>query len=155
MRLEDKLEQKYGRETGMSVPEGYFEKLFAEMPSKLPPMPEAVESQPRRMTMWQRVQPYVYMAAMFCGIWLMMKVFHTVSTDSSQVFLDNPPEAVVLAMSDTDVSSVMADTGFDNDIELVRDVSEQYDDISQFEADFGYKLDPQYASVAIPASLLD
>ena len=62
---------------GMTVPDCFFERFAAEMEQKLPYRPEAEEA--RRLeptkTTWQRVRAYVYMAAMFAGIWLMMKMF--------------------------------------------------------------------------------
>ena len=60
--------------------------------SKLPDYPEVERVAP--LSVWQRVKPYVYLVAMFAGIWMMMKVFHTVST-ADRLSLDNPPEAIV------------------------------------------------------------
>ncbi len=69
-RQEDILIEKYGRKGGWTVPEGYFESVYKEIDAKLPSFPEA----PRHveMTAWQRMKPYVYLAAMFAGIWLMI-----------------------------------------------------------------------------------
>ena len=40
MRKEDKLLEKYGRQTGMTVPEGYFETFSKQMMERLPAYPE-------------------------------------------------------------------------------------------------------------------
>ncbi len=63
---------KIGKDAGFRVPEDYFD-TFAEKIVKDLPEPEITPIiQPTR---WQRVRPFVYMAAMFVGIWLMMKIF--------------------------------------------------------------------------------
>lgn len=153
MQPEDKILKRYGRDTGMSVPEGYFDNVFAEVAAKLPPMPQ--RQVPEKLSLWKKVQPYIYMAAMFAGIWLMMKVFHTV-TDTSQVYLDNPPQGVVLAMADGDIAeSVYLPSSAQNDTQLETEVISGYSDFDDFEADFGYTLSPQYASIALPPHMLD
>lgn len=152
MLLEDKIKQKYGTDSGMSVPDGYFEQFYATMPSKLPPYPEKEVA--HRLSLWKRVQPYVYMAAMFAGIWLMMKVFHNVSSDNG-MNLDNPPEMVAAAMADTDVEIGSVTPDYLNEMELESDLSQQYDSFDEFEKDFGYDLEPQYAGINIPDHLLD
>lgn len=69
---------KAARRDGMTVPEGFFEDFAAKMSASLPVRPEA-ESATERMispkTVWDRIRPYVYMAAMFAGIWCMLKMF--------------------------------------------------------------------------------
>ncbi|MDE6668875.1 MAG: hypothetical protein K2K26_04220 [Muribaculaceae bacterium] len=151
MNLEEKIIDKYGRDTGMTVPEGYFDRLFDEVSAKLPPYPE-VET-PAPMSVWQRIKPYIYLAAMFVGIWLMMKVFHT-ATDAGSLYLDNPPESVVVAMTGTDIPSVVMMPTYESDTALEAEVSGNYSSIEDFEADFGYSLSPQYAAISIPDHLL-
>ncbi|MCI9608050.1 MAG: hypothetical protein HFJ94_07755 [Muribaculaceae bacterium] len=56
---------------GMTVPEGYFADFAARMEAALPER-KPVEP-PVVRTTWQKVRTYVYMAAMFAGIWCMMK----------------------------------------------------------------------------------
>lgn len=151
MRKEDQLLEKVGRHTGMSVPDGYFESFAHQMMDKLPAYPEA--PRPRQLTTWQRIKPYVYLAAMFAGIWCMMKMFHMASQSASTVQLDNPPEAVVLAMQqgdDYEYFYLPSDDACD-DYELEADISQAYDDIDDFAADFGYQLSPEYASMQIPS----
>lgn len=71
---------RIGHKSGMTVPDGYFEQFAARMKESLPEQPwekEASDGEvhvvPAR-SLWQRVRPYVYMAAMFAGIWLMMNI---------------------------------------------------------------------------------
>jgi hypothetical protein len=54
------------------VPEGYFEELSSQILSRLP---EKTENEPQTLSLWERVQPWIYMAAMFAGIALMVKIF--------------------------------------------------------------------------------
>lgn len=63
---------------GMSVPDGYFDSFAERMAASLPYRPEAEESPKARKsprTLWQNIRPYVYLAAMFAGVWLMLQMF--------------------------------------------------------------------------------
>ncbi len=146
MRQEDKLKEKYGQETGFQVPEGYFEELNSRILSNLPAYPEA----PKRanLSAWQRVKPYLYLAAMFAGIWLMMNLFHRVSSSVGIFSLDNPPEALVQLIEDEGYETI-TDYLPDIDYELEREVSDNYDSFDEFETDFGYELSPEYSSLKI------
>ncbi len=65
---------KAGKEPGFTVPEGYFEGLTSTIMSRLPEVEITdVEAKP---TWWMRVRPYVYLAAMFAGVWCMMTLFN-------------------------------------------------------------------------------
>ena len=72
MEKKTPLLDEIGRKHGMCVPGDYFadftEKMVDSLPEREIPLPE----QP---TLWLRVRPWVYMAAMFAGVWLMMKMF--------------------------------------------------------------------------------
>lgn len=75
---------------GMTVPDGFFERFVADMEQKLPYRPEAEEA--RRLeptkTTWQRVRAYVYMAAMFAGIWCMLKMFTMMTSGGVDLSID-------------------------------------------------------------------
>lgn len=89
---------------------------------------------------------------MFAGIWCMMKMFHIASQNASNVQLDNPPENVVLAMEDNDNYEYFCDLNSSNisDFEIETAVSQSYDNIDDFEADFDYELKPEYEAIEIP-----
>lgn len=57
----------------MTVPEGYFSDFQRRMMEALPELPAAEVPKPR--SKWQIIRPYVYMAAMFAGIYLMLNIF--------------------------------------------------------------------------------
>ena len=75
MKREDStLLTKYGKDSGFKVPENYFEDFNKRMTEMLPNVEiTPVDVKP---TMWQRVRPLVYLAAMFAGVWCMMSVFN-------------------------------------------------------------------------------
>ena len=75
MKQEDStLLTKYGKDSGFKVPENYFEDFNKRMTEMLPEVEiTPVDVKP---TMWQRVRPLVYLAAMFAGVWCMMSVFN-------------------------------------------------------------------------------
>jgi len=138
---EDKLKRKYGQKGGWKVPEGYFDSVYKEIGTKLPAYPEVQRHV--EMTPWQRVKPYVYLAAMFAGIWLMMKVFYHAS-GSGAISLDNPPEHIAMAVSDLDISDAYYLTEPMADIEIEGEISGEYSSMEEFERDFGYEFEPEY-----------
>ena len=61
-----------GTENPFTVPEGYFANFTEQLMDKLPER----EVQPApQLTLWARVKPWVYMAAMFCGLMLSVRMF--------------------------------------------------------------------------------
>ncbi len=104
MKEEDKLKQRFGTDTGFRVPEGYFDRVFSEIDAKLPEHTGLRAAAP--LSRWQRLKPYVYLAAMFGGIWCTMKMVSMMSdTGPEPVSLDNPPEMIAKAMSNPEVVS--------------------------------------------------
>lgn len=89
MKKGEDILKKINRNDGMTVPEGFFEDFAAKMEAMLPERPEA--EQPRRIehrTTWQRMRPYVYMAAMFAGIWCMLKMFTMMGPGNIDLSID-------------------------------------------------------------------
>lgn len=85
MKREDStLLTKYGKDPGFKVPENYFDDFNKRMAAMLPEVEiTPVDVKP---TMWQRVRPLVYLAAMFAGVWCMMSVFnHFNGTETNSV----------------------------------------------------------------------
>ncbi|NDV82374.1 hypothetical protein [Bacteroides sp. 51] len=73
MKEEDKLLKKVGTGNPFTTPEGYFEQLTSEVMNKLPEQ-EAPRFVMKKVTLWDRVKPWTYMAAMFVGAALIIKV---------------------------------------------------------------------------------
>ena len=73
MGKEDNILRKVGTGNPFRVPEHYFDNFTEELMGKLPEkesLPFSTEP-----TLWERVKPWVYMAAMFCGIMLSVRIF--------------------------------------------------------------------------------
>lgn len=65
------------------VPEGYFEGLTDKITAQLPPK---IQFEPQKRSLWDQVKPWVYMAAMFAGIALMVKLFVNSPVDTQSTF---------------------------------------------------------------------
>lgn len=78
---------------GMTVPDGFFADFAARMASSLPEndleRQKGAAFQPRPASWWTRVRPYAYMAAMFAGVWCMLKLFTILSSTPASSF-DSP-----------------------------------------------------------------
>jgi hypothetical protein len=61
-----------GKTNPFKVPEGYFERFSEGLMSQLP---ERTVEEPKVLGLWEKVRPWVYMAAMFGGIMLMFEIF--------------------------------------------------------------------------------
>ncbi len=109
---------------GMDVPPGYFADFARNMAAKLPyrAEAEAPDSVPQAegSSLWRRVRPYVYLAAMFAGIWLMLQMFAMMGSHGELKPVDENP---VLAEAFSD-DEFMLDYFYDD-----MDSYELYDDI--------------------------
>lgn len=73
MGKEDNILRKVGTKNPFNVPDRYFEEFTPKLMDMLPekePLPYSQE-----VTLWQRVKPWLYMTAMFCGIMLSVRIF--------------------------------------------------------------------------------
>ena len=95
----DNILEKINRQDGFTVPEGYFEDFAGRMMAQLPPRPELeTPVAPSRRSLWQTVRPFVYMAAMFAGVWCMLKMFTLMTgTDDSLSIENNPTLATAVS----------------------------------------------------------
>lgn len=103
MGKEDNLLRKVGTENPFRVPDQYFEDFTQELMNKLPEK-EPMTSMPE-ITFWQRVKPWIYMTAMFCGIMLSVKIF-----------VGNPSKDEFPVISQTEVENLP-----DEDLEIMID----------------------------------
>lgn len=120
-KLPDILERA-DRRDGIQVPDGYFETLADRISAKLPEMEWERESaeEPKR-TLWQRVRPYAYLAAMFAGVWLMMQMFGLGAGSATGLSIDSRP-ALAQALQDQQfVDEYLYDTapGLTDDTDLM------------------------------------
>lgn len=73
MKEEDNILKKVGTGNAFSVPDGYFEHLTSEVMSQLPEK-EKPAFKVETPTRWTRMKPFLYMAAMFIGAFLIIRV---------------------------------------------------------------------------------
>lgn len=86
MKSEKDILSEIGHKSGMTVPDGYFDNFISEMAQRLPERDITPKIMPR--TRWQKIRPYVYLAAMFLGIWCMMKMFSLMSPSDTGLSID-------------------------------------------------------------------
>ena len=73
MKEEDNILKKVGTENAFRVPEGYFENFTSELMNRLPEK-EKLAFEQKEPTLWERVKPWAYMAAMFVGAALIIRM---------------------------------------------------------------------------------
>lgn len=114
-REESEILKRIGKDAGFKIPDNYFDDFQARMMDMLPEVEiTEVDDKP---TMWVRLRPYVYMAAMFAGVWCMMNVFshfnrnisaeQRVSEVASGIYMDNNADEFIMSggASDYDIMS--------------------------------------------------
>ena len=115
--------EKIGRRDGMTVPDGYFADFASKMAASLPDKPAAPETERRRHGLWQRVRPFAYMAAMFAGIWCMMKMFSMMGgAGAPDLSIDNYPGVMTALNDDSFVKDYVYPTV--DEYELMEDIYE-------------------------------
>ncbi|MCM1450993.1 MAG: hypothetical protein NC102_01895 [Clostridium sp.] len=141
MKQEKKILDEKAPRDGMTVPAGYFAEFACRMALSLEKTeyeeqahaPIAIK--PR--SFWERVRPYAYMAAMFAGVWCMLKMFTLMSSNTGQVTLSPTlskalanetfvNEYVMPEIDQYDIMSQMMDEGFDLDL-LSKDFDEAFE----------------------------
>ena len=109
MRQEEdsKILSKLGKKSGFTTPENYFNDFAKNLAEKLPEA--AAPEEKEKPNLWVQFRPYVYMAAMFAGVFCMIQVFNLFNGSSSQNPMANGQlggtEIVVGADSDTTARS--------------------------------------------------
>lgn len=101
-----------GKKNPFIVPDGYFEQLTSNIMDQLPDKePEKVV----RVTLMDKVRPWLYMAAIFAGLGLFFKTL--VGTDISKpVSNENIMEAQVVNLSDEELYWDCLETNYADDI---------------------------------------
>lgn len=86
MKEDTELKKKIGKENPFKVPEDYFENVVSEIMKQLP---EAEAQESVEITMWERVKPWVYMVAMFCGLMFGLRVMMMDKPVNKEINTDN------------------------------------------------------------------
>ena len=72
MKEEDKIKKLLQGREPFKVPENFFEDFTKEIMEKLPEQEICEEPE---ITLWTKIKPWLYMAAMFVGIMLSVRIF--------------------------------------------------------------------------------
>lgn len=79
MKSDEKLKEMFGQKNPFNVPDGYFDDFANKMQEYTQGHQSAptihVEEPAKRPTMFTRIKPYLYLAAMFGGLFFGIKVF--------------------------------------------------------------------------------
>lgn len=123
MKQDNDLLKKLGNDDGMRVPDGYFADFARQMEQKLPPL-EFENPEPKVLprSRWQQVRPYVYLAAMFMGIWCMMKMFNLMGGNDSTLSIDNNPTLISAITDETFFDEYYSNTDGIDDFDLLEDM---------------------------------
>lgn len=149
MNHEEIIKKKIGKEHGFKAPEGFLEPTYKHVCENLPER-KPVEI-PRR-TVWQTIRPYVYLAAMFMGLWCTMKIVSSMQISRQEkVSLDNPPALVAQAVATPEVEARLNLAQQANDIAIVSDAVASYNSIEEFEEAFDYQFTDQVEEIDVKA----
>lgn len=151
MNFEDRLSNKIGKDTGFRVPEGYFDNAFERIGASLPEK----EAKPHiQISRWQRFKPYIYLAAMFAGIWCMMKVIST-TLPHDPLSLDTMQTQVAQVIDEPQYDYIIESYSPLEEIDLIEEVAGNYGDMDEFRNDFDYQLEKEYADLDVSSYLPD
>lgn len=121
--MKDILE-KVNRNDGLKIPDGYLDDFAARMVASLPQQEWEQKGKVMPRSWWQRVRPYAYMAAMFMGVWCMMKTFDLMRPSSAGLNFDSNPVLAAAVNNEYFVNDYMLTQGDMNQYELMEDLYE-------------------------------
>ena len=106
MKEEDTLLRKYAARNPFTVPEGYFESFSEELMKQLP---ERDVTYVKKISLWLRVGPWMYAAAMLCGVVFGAKVLMDTSEQGMPLFTTAETEQISDEHLETIISKTMMD----------------------------------------------
>lgn len=104
MKEDKNILDKINRKSGMTVPDNYFADFAEKMMQNLPEKQEPIIAKPP--TAWQRVRAYVYLVAMFAGIWCMVKMVDLMGSNTPGTPSEAANSAQILAQAIEDESFI-------------------------------------------------
>ncbi|MDR0895583.1 MAG: hypothetical protein LBN06_09855 [Prevotellaceae bacterium] len=114
MKEEDHILKKVGRDNPFGVPDGYFDHLTQTVMNQLPEKATTARTIQRVPTRWERFKPWLYMAAMFVGAALIIRVAstHDAAPPADVVAMENIPDAETV--SDEYISTLVDNSMLDD-----------------------------------------
>lgn len=116
MKEENNILAKVNHRDGLTVPDGYFADFAASMAAKLPKRPELETPAIPKRTFWQTIRPYTYMAAMFCGVWCLIKMLSMMAAPEQEITFENDPILAEAAANDEIVEEFVIEDISQSDI---------------------------------------
>lgn len=125
METDKDILARNNRRGGMTVPGGYFADFASRMAENLPEQEweREAEDAPVRRSLWMKIRPYVYMAAMFAGVWTMMKMFDMMRPESASLSVEENPVLTAALSNDQFMNDLYLEE-FD-DYELLDEMIEE------------------------------
>ena len=126
MKNDNDILSKLGNDSGMKVPEGYFADFASRMAKELPQLDFEKEQDNKILprSRWQQVRPYIYLAAMFMGIWCMMKMFNLMQPSDTSLSIDNNM-ALISALNDDSFAEDFYYEESINDYDILEDMYDE------------------------------
>lgn len=129
MKKEDEILKRFGNDPGFRVPDGYFADFTKKMAESLP---EKTFVPKKKAGMWLRIRPYVYMAAMFAGVWCMMYLFNDLKNRAG--YKDNP-DALAERVMDEEFFQDLKNANYISDEDILKDLYNDSISAEDFESD--------------------
>ncbi|MDE6325978.1 MAG: hypothetical protein K2M02_07385 [Duncaniella sp.] len=118
---ENDILSKIGRNDGTTVPDGYFDDFATRMIASLPQQEWEREPVVLHRSVWQKIRPYIYLAAMFMGVWCMMKMVDLMRPDSG-LSIDSNPLLTAAINNDEFINDYFLNETEVNDYQLIDDL---------------------------------
>lgn len=120
MNSEDKLKERYGRENPFGVPENYFDSFAENMLEKLPSEGGNVVSDttgrvPAMRLLFAKAKPYLYLAAMFCGLYFGINVMKHRNDIARKAKAEQTAKTVTYSSDDEYIDKVCEYAGIEKD----------------------------------------
>lgn len=107
MKEDSELRKKYGKKIPFTTPEGYFEQFTEKLMEQLP---QKEETETPEIGMWERIKPWVYMVAMFCGLMFSIRI---IMGDKQTLHYDESTESIS-DLPDEYIEPIMEQTMMDD-----------------------------------------
>ena len=122
MEAKDNKLENMRKETPFRVPDGYFEGFTARMMEQIPD--DEPQFEDNKVTMWDRVRPIFYLAAMFAGLGLFFKAI--VFFDNSDK-LSNQADSLLVSTQNSTYIADESEYDFENEEnEYLQYLEDQY-----------------------------
>lgn len=124
MKIEDNNLKNKLKENPFSTPEGYLEGLTDRIMKQIPEETHVPEAQ--KVSLLDRLRPFLYMAAMFAGLGLFFKTI--ARFDSSHTDGRDTTSLLVRSSIPADSKMIAIEASYDEDEEFLHYLENQYTD---------------------------